>query len=435
MGESKKSVESKRVSGDPFLLREPVNTPQSLPARNFRFHFIEGSLYLASFALINVQVVFPALVIKLGGGNIAVGTLPVLYYLLYFLPQVLAANYAGRSPYRRSWVLSAGLAQRIQILVLALIVLLGKDFPSVVLVLFFISFGANQIIAGLSSPQWFDYLAKTTLPHQRGRLMGLRSSVGALMGFANGAILTMFLAYFPFPWDYGATFFVAFLYQLASWIVLRKVSGEPPSEIVPPLPFTSFFGRISDLMRSDRRFRLFLIASALSVIGLMPAGFFTVAALKRFSLPDSFIGFFTMTFLAAQVLFGGFLGWIADRKGHKSTLLICSAAMLAASVMALLAQNPGWFFAVFALVGMLMGMEMITRYNFAGECATEQNRPLYIGIMNAWLAPFYLSSLLGGWVSDRAGYETVFAAGGVFSLAGFLILARISDPSKKLQPD
>lgn len=407
----------------------------SLLARNFRFHLIEGSLYLASFAFTNYQVVFPAIVTKLGGGNIAVGAVPVLVYLLYFLPQVFAANLAGKSPYRRPWVISTGIAQRVQILVLALvIVFFGKETPSLALVLFFLIFGANQIIAGLSSPQWFDFLAKTTLPHQRGRLMGLRSSVSAVMGFANSLLLTAFLTYLPFPWDYGVTFLAAFMYQLASWLVLRKVSGEEPSEIVAPVPTLSLFGRVLELVRADRRFRNFLIASGLSVVGLMPTGFFAVAALKRFSLSDSYVGFFTVTFLAAQFLFGALLGWIADKRGHKMTLLICAAAMLIASAVGLLAQHPGWFFAVFALVGMLMGMEMITRYNFAADCATDSTRPLYVGIMNAWLAPFYLSSLAGGWLIDLAGYELVFGIGGAFSLAGFLILFRISDPPRHRNP-
>ncbi len=412
-----------------------MNIPPSLFARNFRFHLVEGSLYLASFAFMNYQVVFPAIVTKLGGGNIAVGAVPILVYLLYFLPQVFAANSAGRSPYRRPWVISSGIAQRVQILILAVaIVLLGKETPSLALLLLFLVFGANQILAGISSPQWFDFMAKTTLPHQRGRLMGLRSSIGAVMGFANSLLLTVFLTYLPFPWDYGVTFFAAFLYQLASWLVLRKVSGEEPSEIVAPVPISSLFGRVLELVRADHRYRLFLIASALSVVGLMPTGFFAVAALKRLSLSDSYVGFFTVTFLAAQFVFGAILGWIADKRGHKMTLLICVGAMLSASVIGLLAQHPGWFFVVFALVGMLMGMEMITRYNFAADCATELTRPLYVGIMNAWLAPFYLSSLAGGWLSDIAGYELVFGIGGAFSLVGFLILIRISDPIKHRNP-
>lgn len=413
-----------------------MKTPPSASAKNFRYHLIEGSLYLASFAFLNFQVVYPALVRKLGGGNIAVGALPALVYLLYFVPQVFAANYAGKSAYRRPWVLSAGLAQRIQILVLAfLVALLGRDEPGLTLVLFFLLFGANQIIAGISSPHWFDFLVKTTRPDQRGRLMGLRSSVGASMGFLNGALLTMFLAWFRFPWDYGAVFLTAFLYQLTSWLVLRKVSGEEPSEIAAPLPLRSLFSRIAEIMRSDARFRLFLIASGFSVVGLMPAGFFAVAALDRFSLPESYVGFFTMTFLAAQVVFGGLLGWIADRKGHRRTLLICALAMVAASAIGIAANDPVWFFVVFSLVGMLMGMEMITRYNFASECAEESARPLYIGIMNAWLAPFYLSSLGGGWLSDLAGYHTVFLVGGVFALIGFLLLLRIRDPAnKRLHP-
>jgi len=416
----------------PFFFDLSVNQSPSTTSRNFRYHFIEGSLYLASFAFLNVQVVYPALVTKLGGGNIAVGALPVLMYLLYFLPQVFAANYAGLSAYRRPWVLSAGLAQRLQVLLMALlIVLLGGKHPTLALVFFFLSFGANQILAAISSPHWFDYLAKTTLSDQRGRLMGMRSSFGALMGFLNSIILTTFLAYLPFPWDYGGVFFAAFLYQLVSWFVLRKVSGEQPSDLSDPVPLQSFLGRVREIINADVRFKRFLVASGLSVIGLMSSGFFTVAALTRFSLPERYVGFFTMTFLGAQVVFGPVLGWIADRRGHRTTLMICAASMIVATAIAIGANDSGWFFIVFGLLGMLTGMELITRYNFASACATDVTRPLYIGIMNAWLAPFYLSSLLGGWLSDVTGYQTVFVVGGIFALAGFVLLTRIEDPVER----
>jgi MFS family permease len=160
----------------------------------------------------------------------------------------------------------------------------------------------------------------------------------------------------------------------------------------------------------------------------MPQGFFTIVALKRFDLPESFIGFFTMTMLSAQVVFAGLLGWVADLKGHKISLVVCSGAMVLASLVALFAHHPIWFFVIFSFVGLIFGVELITRHNFVAEMATEKNRPMYLGIMNAWSAPFFLSSLLAGWVSERFGYDVVFIAGGVFSLAGLVLLLQVNDP-------
>ena len=396
--------------------------------RNFRFHFVEGSLYLASFAFLNFQIVYPALVQKLGGNDVAVGALQVLTYICYFVPQVFAANYATQTPYRRPWVIGIGIVQRLHIFLLALsIALFGRSHPSLALALFLILFSLNQVAAGLSSPSWFDFLAKTTLPAQRGRLMGMRASFGGVMGFLNSLVLTSVLASFVFPWDYSAVFAIAFAYQVASWFVLRRVSGEPPSSIAPGVPLGLLWERVRAIVRGDRRFRLFLVASAFSTMGLMSASFFAVAALKRFALPESYVGFFTMTLLASQVVLSIFLGLAADRKGHRMSLLVCAGSMVVASILAIAAEHPVWFFVIFSFVGLIYGMELITRYNFASECATDASRPMYIGIMNAWLAPFYLTSLIGGWISEAFGYDAVFVLGSIFALAGFLLLLRVPD--------
>lgn len=390
---------------------------------------------MASFALLNAQVVYPALVQRLGGGNVAVGALPVIVYVCYFLPQVIAANYVQMEPYRRPWVLGAGLLQRSQILFLALVIaVLGLRFPGLALLLFFVMFSFNQIIAGIAAPSWFDFVVKTTHAHQRGRLMGLRSSLGASLGLLNSIFLAISLTYLDYPWNYGTTFLIAFAYQISSWFVQRRVVEEQPSDIRQPVPLSRLGARIRDLLAFDPLFRRFLAASALSTIGLMPMGFFTVAALKQFSLPESFVGFFTMTMLASQIVFAGLVGWLADVKGHKSALIICASAMTFASLLALFAQHPGWFFIVFSLVGLIVGVEMITRHNFASDCATDATRPMYIGVMNAWLAPWFLSSLIGGWVSDRFGYEPVFIVGMFFSLAGLVVLFAVDDPRRRVSP-
>lgn len=410
----------------------PLKTSRPVFSLNFRFHLLEGALYGSSFALLNFQVVYPAIVQHLGGSNIAVGSLPVINYLLYLLPQLVSANYVSMEPYRRPWVLAGGLAQRLQILLIALVIaLFGTGFPTLALMLFFLLFGLNQVIAGIVAPSWFDFVVKTTLPHQRGRLMGLRSSFGSGLGLLNSLVLAALLTYFTFPWNYALAFLLAFAFQFSSWVGLRKVVEETPSPTEPPVPLSHLIAKVTAIVRKDRMFRLFLISTGFAVVGLMPQGFFTIVALKRFDLPESFIGFFTMTMLSAQVVFAGLLGWIADLKGHKISLIVCSGAMTLASVTALFAQHPIWYFAIFAFVGLIFGVELITRHNFVADLASEKTRPLYIGIMNAWSAPFFLSSLLAGWVSERFGYDVVFIAGGVFSLAGLLLLLRVEDPKSK----
>ncbi|MEX2117568.1 MAG: MFS transporter [Bacteroidota bacterium] len=380
-------------------------------------------------------MVYPAIVQHLGGSNIAVGSLPVINYLLYLLPQLVSANYVTMEPFRRPWVLAAGIAQRVQIFLIAVVIaLFGSQFPTLALLLFFLLFGLNQVIAGVLAPSWFDFVVKTTLPHQRGRLMGLRTSFGSGLGLLNSLVLAVLLTYFAFPWNYALAFLLAFGFQLASWISQRRIVEDVASPTQPPVPLSRLIAKAMTIVREDRMFRRFLISTGFSVVGLMPQGFFTIVALKRFDLPESFIGFFTMTMLSSQVVFAGLLGWIADLKGHKISLVICSAAMVLASFIALFAQHPVWYFVIFSFVGLIFGVELMTRHNFVAEMSTDRTRPLYLGIMNAWSAPFFLSSLFAGWVSDRFGYEVVFIAGGVFSLVGLILILLVQDPRSKKPP-
>ncbi|GJQ21473.1 MAG: MFS transporter [Bacteroidia bacterium] len=414
-----------------------MDTRRSITSSNFRYHLIEGALYFASFALLNFQVVFPALVQRLGGGNIAIGSLPMMNYLLYLLPQVVAANYVTMEPYRKPWVMIAGIAQRSVILLMAVSIgIFGGAVPSLALLLFFLLYALNQMVAGVAAPNWFDFVVKTTHPLQRGRLMGIRSALGALLGFLNSLVLAGLLTYLPFPENYALAFFLAFGFQFASLVVQRNIVEDIPSPTESPVPLSRLMAKVVQIVRSDRAFRRFLLSIGLSVIGLMPQGFFTVAAFHRFGLPESFVGFFTMTMLASQVIFAGLLGLLGDFKGHKISLMICALAMTAASVIAVLAGHPAWFFVIFSFVGLIFGVELITRHNFVSDLATNQTRPLYIGIMNAWSAPFFLSSLIGGWISDQCGYDATFIIGAVFSLAGLLVLMRVPDPrtAKKETP-
>lgn len=409
-----------------------MDSHTALQKRNFRYHLIEGSVYLATGALLNAQTVFPALVKKMGGSDYVIGLLPLIFYAGYFLPQLFGANYSCRYPYRKPWILLNGLLQRLQILVLFFVVIVfGSWLPEFGLVVFFIVLTLNQIFGGFAAPAWFDYVAKTVAPGQSGKLMGFRTSFGATLGFLNSLILTGLLLYFEYPLNYSLAFLIAFVYQMISWLILRKTVELGPSEVGARVRTMKLLSHSYDIVVKDQLFKRFLIASAVSTIGLMPVGFFAVASLAKFHLDETAIGFYTMISVGAQIISAGALGWLGDVKGYKVSLLICSAAMVFATSFAIFAPSPGWYYLVFALTGVTLGAEMITRFNFAVECAPAAQRARYIGLMNAWFAPFYLSSLLGGAISAAIGYETMFIVGLLFSTFGFFLLLRIREPRRK----
>ncbi len=401
--------------------------------RNYWLNASEGAFWAGGASLLSAQTVLPALLVRLGGGNVEVGALSVIVYLGVFLPQVLASRYVERLPWKKPWVVGFGIAQRLTVLVVGMtIVLLARRHPAVVLPLFFVLLTLNQLLTGISTPAWFDLFAKLTPVHRRGRLTGTRNAMAGSVAFACGFLLIWILGAFVFPFNYGLVFLLAFLLQAVSIALQARLVEEYPSRVAAPRSVREYFAALPDLISETPGFRPFLIASMFLVLATMSAGFFALYALKALQAGESQVGAFTLVMVVGQVAGALAIGRLADRYGNKLAVLIAAAGLLLAAVWGLLAPTLAWFMPVFFLLGINLGSELMSRYNLAIEYGSPEQRSTIIGLMNTVLAPFYLSGLFAGWVSTMFGYRTVFALGALCSTAGVaLLIAAVKEPRQR----
>ena len=408
----------------------PRSTFTPVERRNFITNVIEGVLYLAGAALISGQTVLPAVVSHLGGGNVAVGTAAMIMWVGVFLPQVFAARFVETRPWKKPWALTGGIIQRFCVLGMAVFILLfGKNEPALALAGLLVFLALNQIALGVTTPGWFDMFAKVTPQAKRGRVVGIRNSLAGAAAFICGLILTWTLAHFEFPSSYAIVFFGAFALQMSSIVVQSRIIEEEPSTVVTKRPIPEYLRRLPEVFRQNEAFRQFIIMSAFLVVATMPVGFFAVYALKEFGGDDSVIGEFTLAMVSIQVLTSFVNGYIADHHGYKPALAIAAGGMLCASIWAMLAPSLAWFTLVYVFLGINLGSELMLRYNMSIEYGPVEQRSTYVGLMNTMLAPFYLSSIIGGWISDWLGYHVVFALGALSSIAGVVFLVRrVVDP-------
>lgn len=409
-----------------------MTTAEQIDRRNFILNVTEGSLFIASAGFISVQTVLPALVSRLGGGNVAVGALSVIAWVGLFLPQILAARYVETLPFKKPWTVMFGLAHRSVIGVIGVVILVfGLSHSHVALGLFLGLYTTCQLLSGVATPGWFDLFAKVTSPHRRGRLVGIRNSLGGAAATLCGLLLTWLLHAFPFPSSYAIAFFLAFGLQMASMGTLVKLTELEPSVVVERRPFFAYLQRVPEVIHGNIHFRRFLIAVVFSVLAAMPVAFFTVYALNRFGGSESLVGEFTLIMVATQVVSALVIGYIADRHGNRIALVIASAAMMAASLCAVLSPSLELFRLVYVFLGINLGTELMARYNMSIEFGPVEQRSTYVGLMNTLTAPFYTAGVLGGWISDRLGYPSVFWLGAIFSLVGILVLLfLVRDPRR-----
>jgi MFS family permease len=412
--------------------------PSETDRHNFKLHLIEGALYISTTALLSPQTMFPVLVKRLGGSDLAIGSIPVMVYLSYFIPQLFSANHFAKARYRKPFVIRGGFLQRIHIFLLALALgFFGVSCPSLALALVFILYALSQGLSGSVSPLWAEFIAKTNTPSHFGKLLGLRNSLGAAIGIVNGFLLALLLGAFSFPWSYVCIFFLAFVLQMCSLTAQRSVVEEKESVRVTPVPAAELLKKVMKIVRGNKNFRRFLYSAACLTLGFTAFAFFTVAAMKKFSLNESFVGLFTVITVFGQIVSGVGLGWLSDRKGSKMSLTISGGALVLATVFFLTTNSFLIICLAFFLMGVNLGPETMLRYHYTVDSAPAEERALYIGIMNAWLAPFYLMNIAAGLLSTFYGYRAVFAISFFFGCIGLFLLWKTKDPrffNPHLQP-
>lgn len=407
-----------------------TRTKENIADRNFIFNAAEGGLWVAGAMLVSAQTVLPALLIRLGGGNLAVGVLGVIIYAGVFLPQIFAARYGQTRVWKKPLVIGLGVAQRCVVLLMGFtIFFFGAERPGVALGTLLCLYALNQLILGVTTPVWFDFYAKVTPLERRGRLTAARSSIAGALSLPGGLLLTWLLGTFGYPVDYSLAFGCAFLLQALAIFFQARIVEEEPSDVMPRQSLREYFSHVRGVVTSHVEFTSFLLACACLILATVPAGFYTVYALRELHAPERSVGQFTLLIVAGQISGAVLNGYLADHAGNRIAIISSAGAACLGIVLALLAPSLAWFRPVFFLMGMNLGSEMMTRYNLAIEYGPTEQRATYIGLMNTLLAPLYAASLAGGWISDYFGYRAVFALGAFCSVAGILILLfRVRDP-------
>ncbi|RME59248.1 MAG: MFS transporter, partial [Caldilineae bacterium] len=399
-------------------------------ARNFPWNFsvnLADIIFITlGLSLVSRETVLPVLISHLTDSKIAIGLLPAVWSLGYYLPQLLTANFTERLRYKKPFVmLVGGLGERVPYLLIGLAVwLLAERAPGVVLVLLLAGVGIAGASAGVATPAWFDMIAKVIPVQRRGLWSGLGHGVGALLGVAGAYVVGRVLDAYAYPRNFATLLFLAFLCVSISWIGL-SLTREPPSTTTKErIPFIRYLGRLPGVLDRDVNYRRYLISRTVVNLGAMAAGFFIVYGVERFRLEGGQVGLLTGVLIGSVAVMNLVWGVTGDRVGHKTVQAGAALAMAGAATAALLAPSAAWLALTFALMGAYMAGEQASGLNIILEFCPPEDRPTYIGLTNTLLAPvLILAPILGGWLATALGFQALFTVAALVGGAGALLLA------------
>lgn len=389
---------------------------------NYLVNMFDGALFAFALSFVSLVTVLPVFVKRLGGSNVELGLILVIWVIGFNIPQILIANHARGYPYKKTLLIRTAIVQRLPWLFLGILAFfLVEKVPGLLArVLFFLCFALAAIGGSLNLPGWFDLIAKVIPVTLRGRLFAMRSIFGAALGIGGGWLVHRILDTVPYPSSFGLLFIIAFATMMISYIFLVSIKEEVPNPPKERWQYGEFFRQLQQILRQEKNYRNFLVADALLITAMMANTFFTVHALQRFALTDAHAGKFTMAIMISMIFSSPVFGALADKAGHKLNLILAGGFTTLACITALLAGHLTLYYLVFICIAFTNGIIQVSRLSIIAELCSEEDRPTYVALTNLITAPFVLTGILGGWFADRFGYSVVFVISGVMALGAIV---------------
>jgi MFS family permease len=391
---------------------------------NYIVNFFDGAAFWLGASFFATRTILPLFISQLTDSNLAIGILSAIVTTGPLIPQLFTANWVASVQVKKDIPVKIGLfTERLPIISLVLAAWLATWSKSAALYFGLFCIAWFHIGIGFIAVGWQDMMAKLFPTRTRGRFMGATYFAGTAMGVLGAAGSSWVLDTYPFPINFMISFGLGGLFLMLSWVFL-SMTREPPD---PPNTTTSNksidWAAISQVLTHDKNFRRYVLSSVIAALGTMALGFLTVYALDTWQVSNSQVGLFTTYLLTGQAIGYLVFGWLADRYGHKLVLEISILLSVISLVIAIIAQSPQVFYAVFAIQGIYAAATMLSGINIVFEFCKADIRPTYIGLSNTVIGIFSgLAPILGGLLVDGINYTWLFGVAFVLSLIGFAAL-------------
>jgi MFS family permease len=410
----------------PVPRRSPTEIDEEAE-RNYRWNFAVNLSDVATFwfglSFISSATVVPLFISKLTASPIPIGLAAVIAQGGWYLPQVFTSNFIERMARKKPVVVNLGFfLERLPMWFIVLAALIATRCPMLALALFLLNYAWHSIGAGLIAPAWQDLIARCFPVERRGRFMGISFFVGAGTGAAAAGFSARLLSTYAFPANFVYSFAIAAVCIQISWFFLAMTREPVQTHEVPRRSQRQYLAELPRIVARDDNFRRFLLARLLLALSGMGTGFVTVAALRRWSVPDSTVGGYTLALLLGQTAGNLIFGFLADRRGHKLSMELAGLLSFAAFMLAWQAPAPGWYFLVFGLLGAVSGATIVSGILMVMEFSVPAKRPTYVGLSNTAVGLVSMIGPLLGAALATMSYHWLFGLSAVIGLLSFIAM-------------
>ena len=434
--------------------------------RNFRFALLQGTFMRINLAFADSSTVLPAFIHKLSGSDVLVGLTGSMMTVGWMWPQLLISNLLEHRPRKMPFYI-LGMSVRVLawLAIFCCTVAIGEQNPMLLAGCFLFFYFVSSSAMGVSTLPYMDIVSKAIAPQQRARFFSLRQLYGGFfaiwVGFLVRAVLgdeseftgilgnitrafktsTMYFigtvcnldTDLGFPYNYSLLFICSVMAAFCSFISFLGVR-EPIHPVQPSRqPISQHLKQGFYFLQTDHNYRRFIFFRVFAHFSGMASPFYIPYALNTLEFSEATIGFFIVCSALSGVISNTIWGYIGERYGVRSLLIITAGLMgippalaYASEILPIALQMPA-FFMIFIVGGILSNGMMVGFMAYMLNIAPPRNRPSYIGFMNTLLMPVSFAPLFGGILAPSIGYRWLFAISVGICLAAFRIGMKLEE--------
>lgn len=409
--------------------------------RNFTGHFLHGMLGMTGFRIVNSPTFIPAYIYSLSASSGLVGLAMSLQQLGAVISPIFGASVVEHRKRILPVSMILGMLMRLQLLGLAVTGWFFHDQAALVMAMVFLFlFGLCQ------GPQRvaFQYLMAKVIPVElRGRLNAWRNFAGGALAAGLSALAGVWLiANNVFGNGYATTLLVVFVITSLGLSVLNALMREPePPTVREATPFLERLKEFPALLTADAGFAWFMIARTLAMGVRIGWPFFFLYATSELGLdaasnPERFGAVFAMltfAYMAADTASNLIWGYLADRTGFRSTLVLALVLNLVGVAALVFSQGLWAALAAFLALGAAQSAYLMSTTNIVMEFGHRHDMPMRLALSNTAEGLMgALAPLLGGALVIASGYHAAFIATFVsIALALAIVLVKVDEPRRR----
>lgn len=378
-----------------------------------------GAAFQAGAAAVDSATVIANLVDRLTGNVFAVGAASAVLRLGWLLPQVVVGFLAQRARRSMPFYIVGAFGRAICLALIAGLLIFAVELPAAWTAGGFLALWTlYAFISGIVAVPYNDIVGRSIRPGARSRMLAVRFFGGGLLALGVALIIQRLLTTTGFFTAHALIFALASGLMVVSSLSFVAV-GEPlaprPASSVPD-SFGAFVHDGAAVLRTDRRFRLFLFTQWLGGATLMALPFYVVAA-NRLGLDAPDVAVLLGAQTAGSLASNAGWGWIGDRFGKLRLLESVGLLRLLPPLGMLLVLMDGGlaedgrllaFAVLFISIGALINGMTISYLGFLMEISPDDRRPAYSAYFNALASPAALLPLVGATVARLISLEAVF---------------------------